>query len=111
MTNEQIIFSVAQELAEQGVIAFTGETVEILTLSGEKKEFKLTEPIHTYQHWQSLGYQVKKGEKAITKIQIWKPYVKKEEQEKPESELLKSPKMFMKVAAFFSESQVQPLEA
>lgn len=117
MTNEQIIFQAAQDLAEQGIIAFTEETIELTDSDGKTKEFKLTEPIHTYQRWKEYGYQVKKGEKAIAKIQIWKPYAKKEEQEKTSetervelSELFKQRRMFMKTAAFFSESQVQPIE-
>lgn len=62
----------------------------------------ITEEVHTFQRWKSMGFVVKKGEKAVFKTAIWKAVEKKQEEE---SEL----KIFMKNAAFFKASQVQPL--
>lgn len=70
MTNNQIIFAAEQQLAEQGVIAYTGRVFEAVDASGEKIQFKETEQIHTYQAWKQLGFQVKKSQKAITKLLI-----------------------------------------
>lgn len=61
----------------------------------------ITEEVHTFQRWKAKGFMVKKGEKAVFKTTIWKAVPKKDE----ENEV----KMFMKSAAFFTASQVQPL--
>lgn len=104
MTNAQIIFSAEQELAEQGVIKYTGREYKALLPDGTETTIKETEPLHTFQAWKSLGYSVKKGQKAVTKLQIWKHTVKKN----PETDEEKA-RMFMKVAAFFSASQVEKI--
>jgi antirestriction protein ArdC len=64
-----------------------------------------TEEIHTFQKWKSLGYSVKRGEKAITKLTIWK-HTSKVNAETQEEETA----MFMKTAAFFSTSQVEKIK-
>lgn len=61
----------------------------------------ITEEVHTFQRWKAMGFMMKKGEKAVFKTTIWKAVPKKEE----ENEV----NMFMKSAAFFKASQVQPL--
>lgn len=61
----------------------------------------ITEEVHTFQRWKAMGFMVKKGEKAVFKTTIWKAVPKKDE----ENEV----KMFMRNAAFFKASQVQPL--
>ena len=69
------------------------------------------EEIHTFSHWKSLGYQVKRGEKAITKFPIWK-YTKgkkKEAEELTEEEAQKKGYCFMKMSAWFSTQQVEPI--
>ncbi len=106
MTNAQIIFNASQELAEQGIIKYTGNVYIAELPDGSKVEVKETEEIHTYQKWQSLGYQVQRGQKAIAKITIWKHVVKKAKAENEEDET----KMFMKTAAFFSKSQVEAIQ-
>ena len=68
------------------------------------KNANITEPINTYAHWRELGYQVKKGSKCLIKIPIWKCVVKKNK-ETGENEQ----SMFMKTAAFFGASQVEPI--
>ena len=61
----------------------------------------ITEEVHTFQRWKAMGFMVKKGEKAAFKTTIWKAVPKKDEE--------KEVKMFMRNAAFFKASQVQPL--
>ena len=59
--------------------------------------------------WKEYGYGVKKGEKAIAKVEIWKCVeAKKKGEEKQESEETEEKdRMFKKVAFFFSPSQVE----
>ena len=102
MTNEMILFLKGQELAEQGIIKYTGREYKGTDPAGNPVVIKETEPIHTYNIWKSLGYQVQKGEKAVAKITIWKHTAKEKDGEKEE-------KMFMKTSSFFSQSQVQPV--
>ena len=64
-----------------------------------------TEEIHTFAKWKSLGYSVKRGEKAVTKLTIWK-HTSKVNAETQEEETA----MFMKTAAFFSTSQVEKIQ-
>lgn len=113
MTNAQIIFNQSIALMEQGIISGTGETMIGVDSKGNPVSFEMPEPIHTYKTWQSLGYQVRKGEKAIAKFAIWK-FIGGGKSEKAESEedatetvtTGKKP-MIMKVSAFFKASQVE----
>ena len=87
MTNIEIVSMAWAELVSNGVISSDEE-------------------IHTYAKWRDLGYAVKRGEKAITKLTIWKHTVKvnKETQEE-------DARMFMKTAAFFSTKQVEKIQS
>lgn len=86
MTNTEIIALAWGQLVGNGVISESEE-------------------IHTFQKWKSLGYAVKRGEKAITKLTIWK-HTSKINPETQEEETA----MFMKTAAFFSTSQVEKIK-
>lgn len=67
----------------------------------------IMEPIHTYAAWKSLGYQVRKGEKSADKIKIWKHKTRTVKGENGvETE---TSKMLMTTAAFFRQSQVEPI--
>lgn len=103
-TNEMIIMQASQELAEAGKIKYTGRVFQAKLPDDTIVEFKETEPIHTYQHWKTRGYQVRKGETAVTKLTIWKHSPAKKDKET--GEVIGRDKMFMKTAAFFSLSQV-----
>lgn len=103
MTNAQIITSARFSLMEQGVIGSTGRMIEIEDENG-KRTVPEPEEIHTYQAWKQLGYQVKKGQKAIAAFTIWK-HTSKENKETDEKE----DKMFMKNAHFFKPSQVEAI--
>lgn len=89
MTNQAIIISNMDVLVRDGVITWDNE-------------------IHTYQCWKSLGYQVKKGEKAIAKFAIWK-YTKGKKKDESEEEAQANGHCFMKLSAWFSDEQVEPL--
>ena len=67
------------------------------------------EEIHTYAHWKSLGYQVKKGQKAIAQFPIWKYTSKKKAEEVSEEEAQARGYCFMKMSSFFSTKQVEPI--
>lgn len=90
ITNNQIIMNNMMILIADGIITEENE-------------------IHTYQHWQSLGYQVKKGEKAIAKFPIWK-YTKGKKKEMTEEEAQSRGYCFMKNSAWFSDQQVEKIE-
>lgn len=97
MSNEEIIFRASVELVEQGVLAIDEDGIE---------------PMHTFEMWKQLGYTVRKGEKAICKLGIWKQgKAKKPENpdESGESDKKKGGFFFLKEAYFFKASQVAPL--
>ena len=65
----------------------------------------VTEECHTYGKWKSMGYQVKRGSKALFKCAIWK-YTRKKNVETGDDES----HMFMKTASFFGRSQVDKIK-
>ena len=64
MTNEEMILK---------------ETV-LLQLDGTLES---GETLHTYQKWKQLGYQVKKGEKSIITMKLWKHKKPNKEESQP----------------------------
>lgn len=76
----------------------------ILAMAGK---IGANDEIHTFAHWKSLGYSVRKGEKAVAKFPIWKMGTKKNDDGEEEN----TGRMFLKNSAFFSTSQVEPLTA
>ena len=90
MTNAAIILGQTTLLMQDGVI-------------GED------DMIHTYARWKAMGYQVKKGEKAIAKFPVWK-YTNKKAKEMDEEEAQAAGYCFMKLSAFFSNNQVEPIK-
>lgn len=120
MTNAQIILNESINLMEQGKLNGTGNMITIITVNSdgqeEKKQIEEPEPIHTYAAWKQLGFQVKKGSKAITQINIWKHVSRKEEVEvkytdgTTGTEEIDDSKMFMKLSSFFSISQVERIQ-
>ena len=65
-------------------------------------------PIHTYAKWQSLGYQVRKGEKCQHRITIWKGCTRPKVN--ADGEEVTTSRMIMKTACFFTLAQVEPIE-
>ena len=99
MTNNAIIEKAQNQLLAEGKIGSN-------TVTTEYGEVEVPEEIRTYAMWKSLGYQVKKGEKAIAKFSIWK-YVTKKSKEKEDEEEAENSKMFLKASSFFKFSQVE----
>ena len=86
MTNAEIVAFAWGQLVGNGVISSDEE-------------------IHTFAKWKSLGFSVKKGEKAVASFTIWKHTVKKDKESGEETT-----SMFMKKAHFFSTSQVEKIQ-
>lgn len=110
MTNAQIIMNESINLLENGIIKGTGRMFEAVITDKDgnetKKMVEEPEAIHTYATWKQLGFQVKKGEKAIASFVIWKCVVGKKEEEADEQP---ENKMFMKKAHFFTIGQVEKI--
>ena len=102
MTNAQIIEEAQEMLLADGILTANDD--------GE------IQPIHTYQVWKKLGYQVKKGETAIAKFQIWKcvnnkKQAEEEAENKEEIEQKGRKFFFKKMSAFFTDAQVEKIVA
>ena len=61
MTNEKIIYEAA---INAGI--FTKESAAAILSTGRRL------PLHTYQEWRRLGYQVKPGEHAALSVGLWR---------------------------------------
>ena len=109
MTNTMIILMESIKLMESGVLKGTGEKIVIEDSEGNKKELQVPEVIHTYAHWKSLGYQVKKGQKAIAQFPIWK-YTSKKSKNMTEEEAQEKGYCFLKQSSFFKQEQVEQLK-
>ena len=96
MTNEEIIVK-----GIQAHLKLTDEQTSTMLQNGTFPVF------HTYEHWKSLGFQVKKGEHADLKLAIWK-----QGKVKTADDGSTIPgRMFMKTAAFFGTGQVEKIGA
>lgn len=100
-----IILNERIELMEKGVLLGTGNIISMETNEGEKIQIEEPEEIHTYQGWKKINRQVKKGEKAIATILIWKHTMKKNQ----ENEEKNKEYMFMTKAFFFKLSQTEKI--
>ena len=118
-TNNDIIFQVAMDLMEAGTIRGTGRMMKAATVNdeGDMVETMVEEPeeLHTFARWKAMGYMVRKGEKAVAKVDLWKPITKKkgedeEEEEKQEGVSLVPPRMFKKTSHLFAAHQVERLQ-
>ena len=102
MTNEMIVLNARFELMKQGKVGSTGRTVEYVGADGKTVSVPEPEEIHTFARWKGLGFSVKKGEKAIAKLPIWKRTAKVNDETGEEEDA----RMFMKTSAFFARHQV-----
>jgi len=64
----------------------------------------IEEEVHTYKRWNDMGFQVKRGSKALFSCMIWK-YVHTVDVDSEDE----TAKMFMHKASFFGRSQVEPI--
>ena len=113
MTNAMIILLNSVKLMEEGIIKGSG----IKGVTPDGKEIELPEAIHTYQAWKSLGFQVKKGSKAVAQFPVWKYIggIKKLEEKEVRDDVdvdTNENKGYcrMKTASFFTKDQVEPIE-
>lgn len=113
MTNKEIIEQEQIRLADEGILKVIG-VLELEADDGTIFKIPKIQSIHTYNAWKSLGYQVKKGEKAVAKFPIWKFSSKKQKNEETgETEEVADNlrgHCFMKVSAFFTDEQVEKIE-
>lgn len=113
MTNATIILNESVKLMEEGVLNGTGKFVKA-EINGVLKEIELPEEIHTFNGWKERGFKVKKGAHSKIKFAIWK-YTQREKkpEEKTGNPLEDEPvsNMFMKLSAFFTAEQVEPIKA
>lgn len=109
ITNEMIIMSAKEELAKECKLEYTGRIFTFETPDGEEINVPEVEDIHTYAKWKELGYQVRKGEKAIARFKIWK-YTKGKKKAETEEEAIQKGYCFLKTASFFKASQVDKIE-
>ena len=86
MTNGEIIFNNSLALMEQGVLKGSGIMATLEDKDGNKKQIELPETIHTFAAWKSLGYIVRKGEKAKAAFTIWKYTESKKQNDEEEAE-------------------------
>ena len=100
-----IILNARFDLMEEGILQGTGNIIEVEDENGEKKQIEEPEQIHTYQGWKSLNRQVKRGEKSIATIQIWKHTTQKSKAEDEDDQ----EKMFLTKAFFFRETQTEAI--
>lgn len=101
MTNNDIILTAA---TAAGIL--TAEQAEFLTSRG------LMVPIHTYQFWKNAGYQVRKGEKAALKLNLWKPtkLSKAEQEDLSEEDSENITKMRLSKSSLFTWKQVDKID-
>lgn len=113
MTNAMIILNESIRLMQEGVLKGSGEILTVKYDDGHTEDFEVPEPIHTYQAWKAMGYQVRKGEKAVAKFTIWKYAEHKEDIAADDIATEDKPmgKMFMKMSAFFKMSQVERIKS
>ena len=93
-TNNEIITRARWELARQGLLAVGDEYADGI------------EELHTFAYWKECGFSVRKGEKCLVKIPIYKYSSKKIMVNGEEKE---SGRCFPKLAAFFAARQVEPI--
>lgn len=109
MKNEYIIMLESIRLMEAGIIGGSGEMVTVTYTDGTTKQVEMPEPIHTYQRWKAMGYQVQKGQKAIAQFTIWK-YTAAKKSTESEEEAQAAGHCFMKLSSFFKMSQVEKID-
>ncbi len=108
MTNSAIILEHKLLLYKEGKLKGTGRMLCYTDNEGMEHEMPEIEDIHTYARWKELGFVVRRGEKAIAKFPIWKYTSRTIETDDGDEK--ENASMWMKNSAFFSASQVDPLD-
>ena len=105
ITNGEIILRQSLELMKQGVLNSTGRVFVQELPDGNKVELPEPEPIHTYNGWKALGYQVKKGEHAKAQFPIWEYKARKDEETGVEA----GGRCYQRKAFWFTANQVEKI--
>ena len=102
MTNSQIITAAA---IQAGI--FTEEQAAAILSTGHAL------PLHTFAEWKKNGFQVKKGEKARLKVEIWKKSNKTQTAETKDGNEIEidTSHFYKKLSHFFTLDQVEKLTA
>lgn len=103
VTNGEIILRESLELMKQGILKPTGRMFTQEMPDGSKIEIPEPEPIHTYNGWKDLGFQVKKGEHAKAQFPIWKWKGQKNEETGEEE----GGQCYQRKAFWFTQDQVE----
>lgn len=100
MTNEQIIYNAA---INSGI--FTAAEAKAILKTGRRL------PLHTYQEWRRLGYQVKLHEKAALDVWLWR-YAKNAGKDADGNEVEEvGEHAYKALAHLFTAEQVKKIEA
>lgn len=104
MTNNDIITSAAIETC-----IYTEEQAAAILASGH------TLPLHTFAEWKARGYSVKKGEKAVLHLYLWKYTTRpskalRDAAEAAGEELPDDPHYYKKLSHLFHASQVRRMD-
>ena len=113
MTNAEIIMKESIRLMNAGELKGSGTRAKV-EIEGKLEEIELPEEIHTFNGWKERGYSVKKGEHSRIKISIWKHTArekKPEEKNGSKADDVPVENMFLKLSAFFTFAQVEPIKA
>ena len=103
MTNGEIILRESLELLKKGILKPTGRMMVVELPDGSTQQIPEVEPIHTYNGWKELGYQVRKGQKAKAAFTIWKYSGKKDEETGEQGD----GHCFLKKSFWFTMDQVE----
>ena len=95
MTNEDIIYT---EAIDNEI--YTKDQADALIKAGKDLG------IHTYQVWKSIGYQVKKGQKAKIKTNLWRY---REERTDKDGTVVKQAGYYMTKSYLFTKDQVEKI--
>ena len=79
--------------------------IEIIAMEKVNNGIHQDAELHTYGTWQNLGYQVKRGEKALISTKLWKMVDVKDKKTGKKQE-----KMILCNASLFSYEQVKRIE-
>lgn len=98
-----VILKITSTTDPKGVPEMTNAQI----IDRAKADNGIMDDAHTFAHWKTLGYCVRKGEHAAFSCMIWKcaPRKAKALEDEDGAELA----MFMKRAHFFTRSQVEAL--
>ena len=79
--------------------------IEIIAMEKVNNNLHPDTELHTYKIWQSLGYQVRRHEKALITTKLWKPVNVTDKKTGKKEE-----KMILCNASLFSYEQVKKIE-